>query len=653
MNFQMFCKNAEKIDQQKVVTNNTFVISFRNTKGELFSIDPSDIVHFLEYVNDNYKDIENAWNSVVSKKDLLTKYEEKSYREIYKLAGSKEELKSIGSTGRSQTRALTMVISKMICYLSQLPYVSILENTYFDKETIKKALSRVPDNLSDLGRDIPSKNHEGKVKARFVKWMKGKKLSDRTIYSYAETGMNTTDKILDEHINEFEGIYSLTQTSELDAIIEKLNTLDEWKEINASGNGMYQAGLKKYEDFLKDARNKSTASIIHLTLPKPFILLAGISGTGKTRFVREQAIAFDAEKNNYCLVSVRPDWHEPSDLLGYVSRLSGTPKYISTKVLNFIVKAWQVVAPDATQDGTGELDYDAVPYWLCLDEMNLAPVEQYFADYLSVLESREFSDDSYKCEALLDKGLLQDLATNDAEIQKTLGLEDNDDLWQYFLNHGIAIPPNLIVAGTVNMDETTHGFSRKVIDRALTIDFGEFFPNDYVNYFQQKTRPKCFSYSKQSQASQDNLAETFDVDGSKSIAFLSSVNDILKHTPFELAYRALNELLLQVECFKPETEEQLYAVWDDFLMSKVLPRIDGDEDKLRVKKDDDTVINLLEALSELLEVQLGDIWNGVRFDFYRENTDSSVIDDIPCRSKAKLIWMQNRLTTNTFTSFWP
>lgn len=408
-----------------------------------------------------------------------------------------------------------------------------------------------------------------------------------------------------------------------------------------------------------DSKNKDIASVksnnqLDLnTLPKPFILLAGISGTGKTRFVREQAKAFDAEKNNYCLVSVRPDWHEPSDLLGYVSRLSGTPKFISTKVLNFIIKAWKVIAPDASKGGAGDLDYDAVPYWLCLDEMNLAPVEQYFADYLSVLESREFCDDTYRCEALLDKGLLQDLATNDTEIQKTLGLEGNDDLWQYFLSHGIAIPPNLIVAGTVNMDETTHGFSRKVIDRALTIDFGEFFPNDYANYFQQKTRPKCFTYSKQSQASQDNLAEMFDDDGSRSIAFLSSVNDVLKHTPFELAYRALNELLLQVECFKPETEQQLRAVWDDFLMSKVLPRIDGDEDKLRVTKDDDTVVNLLEALSDLLEDQLGDIWNGTRFDFYRENSDGSAIDDISCRSKAKLIWMQNRLATNTFTSFWP
>src|SRR5690606_19669529 len=75
-------------------------------------------------------------------------------------------------------------------------------------------------------------------------------------------------------------------------------------------------------------------------LSKPFLLLAGISGTGKTRFVREQAKASGSLSETYCLTSVRPDWHEPSDLLGYISRLSGKAEYITTDVLNFIAKAW-------------------------------------------------------------------------------------------------------------------------------------------------------------------------------------------------------------------------------------------------------------------------------------------------------------------------
>lgn len=110
----------------------------------------------------------------------------------------------------------------------------------------------------------------------------------------------------------------------------------------------------------------------------------------------------------------------------------------------------------------------------------------------------------------------------------------------------------------------------------------------------------------------------------------TGVKLFLKQTPFELEYRALNELLLQVACSKPQTEAHLQAVWDDLLMSKVLPRIDGDEDKLRNIKEDSNN-NLLERLSELLEQQLSEIWNTTRMDFYREKIDGSAIDDI--RSK--------------------
>ena len=86
---------------------------------------------------------------------------------------------------------------------------------------------------------------------------------------------------------------------------------------------------------------------------KPFLILAGISGTGKTRFVRQQAEL--TGKNNYCLVSVRPDWHEPSDLLGYISHLGSKPKYITTDVLRFIVQAWKHIADSGFDLKTGKV----------------------------------------------------------------------------------------------------------------------------------------------------------------------------------------------------------------------------------------------------------------------------------------------------------
>ena len=400
-------------------------------------------------------------------------------------------------------------------------------------------------------------------------------------------------------------------------------------------------------------KSKSEASSDNkIDLPKPFMLLAGVSGTGKTRFVRDQALSHDFEGGrNYCIVPVRPDWHEPSDLLGYVSHISGTPKYISTKVLDFIIDAWRVCAPNASKDGMGELDLNVPPFWLCLDEMNLAPVEQYFADYLSVLETREYKDGKYSCDTILDKSVL---GKNSGSMKQGLKLDgsDNKGLWGYFSNNGISLPPNLIVAGTVNMDETTHGFSRKVIDRAFSIDFGEFFPNDFESFFEPTIKEKIFSFSTLVQAKTHHLTDSFDPDGTLSRSFLNDVNEILRHSPFEIAYRALNELFLYVACFKPQDEKSLQAVWDDFLMTKILPRIDGDEDKLRFVDDGETT-NILKKLENILGDSLNLIWEDGRLDFFRENIDGSSIENIACRSRHKINWMKDRLETNTFTSFWP
>jgi hypothetical protein len=383
-------------------------------------------------------------------------------------------------------------------------------------------------------------------------------------------------------------------------------------------------------------------------LPKPFLLLAGISGTGKTRFVRQQAKAHDVGAENFCVVPVRPDWHEPSDLLGYISRIGERPEYVSTKVIQFIIEAWRAIAPNASTNGTGVLNTSSPPYWLCFDEMNLAPVEQYFADYLSALESRKFTDGEYTCDPLLDKSILN---TKGADMRSDLGLNDDQGLWDFFLNNGIAIPPNLILAGTVNMDETTHGFSRKVIDRALTIDFGEFFPNDFDKIYGGQDVPKIFTYGMISETTGKEVDSQVDSNGLKTINFLKEVNSVLQNTPFELAYRALNELLLYVHSFSPKDAPSLQAVWDDFLMMKVLPRIDGDDDKLRITTGENHE-NLLDKLEEVVSEQLSEIWSDKRIDLFRERNGSD-INDIPCRSRKKIKWMKERLDRNTFTSYWP
>ncbi len=416
------------------------------------------------------------------------------------------------------------------------------------------------------------------------------------------------------------------------------------------------------------------SKIKRTSLPKPFILLAGISGTGKTRFVKKQAEVW-GQSGNYCLVPVRPDWHEPSDLLGYISRINGT-QYIATDFLKFMIKAWVNTVLSVTEDSiTYKNISEILPYWLCLDEMNLAPVEQYFADYLSILESREWDGDTYNCNPILNRSLLENLDSSTArdnsnsldlfwnEIFRDITCDFKDDLCGYFLKNGISIPPNLIVAGTVNMDETTHGFSRKVIDRALTIDFQEFFPNDFDLFFSGQQEPKSFSFSNVTHINKsqlDTVAIDNDGDNSRSVIFLQNINDILKNTPFQLAYRALNELLLSVYCFQPKDDFELKAIWDDFLMQKILPRIEGDSQKLKHFSENiecklDTSLygkpsSLLHELYSKLEHHdmLGKVWDGeIRPDLLRETEDK-----IECRSKKKLEWMLKRLKSNHFTDFW-
>ena len=440
------------------------------------------------------------------------------------------------------------------------------------------------------------------------------------------------------------------------------------------------------QDISPDEFSALSLSAAHIKnaqlLSKPFLLLAGISGTGKTRFVREQAKSSGQFAETYCLTSVRPDWHEPSDLLGYISRLNGSAEYITTDVLQFIAKAWRAIADsgltvevqESEDQGerlvvAGERDEldKVLPYWLCLDEMNLAPVEQYFADYLSVLETREWrwTGDSftYSSDALLKPASINEVADTE-KLREALGFdgEQYDALWADICHYGLGIPFNLLVAGTVNMDETTHGFSRKVLDRALSFDFGAFFPNDYDDFFTPTTCNKRLSYPIWSNASKVELANTFDADGAKTVAFLSAVNSVLKSTPFELAFRALNELLLAVANSQPQDDLTLKAVWDDFMMCKVLPRIEGDTDKLTTSDGKP----LLAELGTVLADQLSPIWLGSetdeanqRPDLYREKivaddaTDDGKVLRIPCRSKAKFQWMSERLENATFTSFWP
>lgn len=307
---------------------------------------------------------------------------------------------------------------------------------------------------------------------------------------------------------------------------------------------------------------------------KPFVLLAGISGTGKSRLVR--TLAFKSchdeklwdtrgKPGNFELIPVRPNWHDSTELLGYISRINGE-KYITTTFLKFIAKAW--------------LHAD-IPFFLCLDEMNLAPVEQYFAEYLSVIETRQVKEGKVVTDNIIAKASFEnpELYTR---LLSELGLENRPEFAD-----GISLPPNLVVIGTVNMDETTHSFSRKVLDRAMTFEMNEVdlnlgldagpgdweYPEAYI---------PLAEVASQFTSGAEVVAEFPEGHKDAVIKFLKELNAKLEGTPFKIAYRVRDEFLIY--CYhasqrKPIKDKWLTSALDQMTYMKILPRIEGDESK--------------------------------------------------------------------------
>ena len=367
---------------------------------------------------------------------------------------------------------------------------------------------------------------------------------------------------------------------------------------------------------------------------KPFLLLAGISGTGKSQKVKELAYMTCPEKGldstpttpgNYCLIEVKPNWHDSSELLGYYSNLTGM--YHVTDFLRFVYKA------------ANKPDY---PFFVCLDEMNLAPVEQYFAEYLSVLETRTVVNGKIESAMLLTKESFEGY-----DLNKEYAPEDRKVV-EYIQKNGLTLPENLFIIGTVNMDDTTHQFSRKVIDRAFTIEMngGELaamFSDENNNALKYRETPILLEvfkpkYVKASEALEDSKVKDY----AKAIkdnvpAILTDFNDILADTPFRVSYRVQNELILYVANMilaSADSSIKIESIIKQaslvILLEKVLPRVQGDDKLLS-----DGNSSVFKKMIDLLDAK------------FNELDGTPVFDEV----KAKLKEMDNRLTKTYFANF--
>jgi hypothetical protein len=288
-------------------------------------------------------------------------------------------------------------------------------------------------------------------------------------------------RILEQHEQksaEFRSAGRIADAEHCDNVVERLNRIMEFvaespalPETVISSNGyilkpvtvpqppaqrlnkVMQAEINRVIEYLKQEKLYYPDELIwryHISLmSKPFVILTGVSGGGKTRLTQFYAHAMNGK---YCLVSVRPDWQSNESLLGSYDILNR--RFVPTEFCVFIRNAHL----EHTRNKS-----NAKKYFVCLDEMNLARAEYYFSDFLSRME----------VDGDLRKIRLYDQQKNDDD-------EFEPDL---------IIPPNLYITGTVNLDETTHTFSRKVLDRANIIKIDrieiahmiDLLRNDYDN----------------------------------------------------------------------------------------------------------------------------------------------------------------------------
>ncbi|MBY0597772.1 MrcB family domain-containing protein [Bacillus bingmayongensis] len=323
---------------------------------------------------------------------------------------------------------------------------------------------------------------------------------------------------------------------------------------------------------------------------KPFVILSGISGTGKTKIVQWFAEGLGATEENgqFTLIPVRPDWSDSSDLLGYVN-IQG--EFQERPLIQVLKKATE--NPDK-------------PYFVVLDEMNLARVEYYFSDFLSVIESRRWEERVCVTSAVLPESIV---------------------------GERITIPSNVYVIGTINMDETTHPLSKKVLDRANTIEFNQVKLDSFEFLMDaEEVQAKCVSNSSLT-AKFLHLKECFQLNKElvkKVSHILIEMNEILEIIGAQVGYRIRDEICFYM-AYNEKSELLSFDEALDYQMyQKILPRIAGSDGRTE------------EALKKLYT-----LCTNQEFD----NEDVMSYAKYP-RSAKKLSHMLRRFEYDGFTSFW-
>ncbi len=348
---------------------------------------------------------------------------------------------------------------------------------------------------------------------------------------------------------------------------------------------------------------------------KPFVILAGTSGTGKSKLARlfAEAIGATSENGRFKLIAVRPDWSDSTDLLGYKD-LNG----------NFNIGVLAKIISKAN-------DNPEEPFFVCLDEMNLARVEYYLSDILSIMESRKWSSDRIVTDKLMDEEYIQNIDNRD----KNNNVERIKD---------IIIPDNLYIIGTVNMDETTFPFSKKVLDRANTIEFS-YVDLEISSERIDEQQPVALhnSFLRSEYLLLGDCIE-YEEKLNEIISILKDINSVLQPANLHFGYRIRDEICFYI-IYNHMYDLLLFnQAMDNSILQKILPRIQGSS--ISIKK---LLINLFKICinnsSQLFSYEASDI-NEKMLNYLLNNIISYK------KSAEKIAFMMRRFEEDGFTSYW-
>lgn len=518
----------------------------------------------------------------------------------------------------------------------------MLKEWFANSFNINATVSHIKDS-KQIGNRVAE---QFKHKASFVLFICDDSINIETlklrIYEQAYRGLSTIMVMSDALPYQYKELYSIKEDNFTNWAQHSLDIKpqqDFWvkkeiKEIHSNDMSTFEMQNEKYFTALRT---------------KPFMLLAGISGTGKSRIVRKLAQATVTEglqkaegykgmdfandrwtlhsPANFELIQVKPNWHNSMDVIGYLSNIP-SPHYVFTPFIEFIVKAWQ---------------HPEVPFFLCLDEMNLAPVEEYFAEFLSAIESRSFEGEEYLTDPIIKpfNSFGEDVAktmVNTLFPNFTAGDTESaiTKVIKHFRTKGLTLPKNLIVIGTVNMDETTFSFSRKVLDRAMSVEMNEVNYDSFltdttdddlkaiVEAFEQNDDADLNALLVDRHIEAREIIDDLGDDARFTIDYLKRINALLEGTPFKLGYRAANEALIYIQASQEFGQTDRIAALDNFTLMKILSRIEGDETKLKItdsEADKERItkaevnvdeakqygdLNILTALRHIITNQLGE-----------------------------------------------